>query len=90
MGVGLFLFIVGVDGILEGARNVRLGGPPYQSEANGLVRIGVVELLLVVAITAAVALWRRRWFPTLVAAATILCIVGLMDFIFIGMASAPF
>jgi len=90
MAVGLFLFIGGVDGILEGARNVRLGGPSYQSEANGLFRIGVVELLLAVAITAAIALWRRRWFPTLVVAATILCIVGLMDFIFIGMASAPF
>lgn len=89
-GVGLFLFVGGIDGMLDGAHNVRLGGPLYQAEANGLVLAVVFELVLGVAITGGIALWRRRWFPTLVTGATIVCVVGLLDFIFIGMASAPF
>ena len=89
-GVGLTLFLGGIDGLLGGAQNVRLGGPAYQAEANDLVRAVIVELVLAVAITAGVALWRRRWFPTLVAGATIVFIIGMVDVIFIGMASAPF
>jgi hypothetical protein len=89
-GVGLILFLGGMDGLLQGARNVRLGGPTYQAEANALVGAVIVELVLTVAITAGVALWRRRWFPALAAGATIMCTIGLLDIIFIGMASAPF
>jgi hypothetical protein len=89
-GVGLILFLGGIDGLLGGARNVRLGGPAYQAEANDLVRAVIVELVLAAAITAGVAVWRRRWFPTLAAGATITFIIGMVDVIFIGMASAPF
>jgi hypothetical protein len=89
-GVGLLFFIGGVDAMLHGANNVRLGGPSGQTEANVLVRAVVVELVLTVAIPAGIALWRRRWFPTLVAGATMVCFIGLLDTIFIVMASAPF
>jgi hypothetical protein len=89
-GVGLILFLGGMDGLLGGSGNVRLGGPAYQAQANDLVRAVIVELVLAVAITAGVALWRRRWFPTLAAGATIMCIIGMLDIVFIGMASAPF
>jgi hypothetical protein len=89
-GVGLILFLGGMDGLLQGARNVRLGGPAFQAEATGLGHAVIIELVLAVAITAGVALWRRRWFPTLGAGATIMCIIGMLDLIFIGMASAPF
>lgn len=89
-GVGLLLFIGGIDGMLQGAHNVSLGGASYQAEASTLVRAVVAELLLTVAVVAGIALWRRRWFPTLVAAATMLCIIGLLDTIFIVMGSAPF
>lgn len=89
-GVGLILFLGGIDGLLGGARNVGLGGPAFQAEANDLVRAVIIELVLAVAITAGVALWRRRWFPTLAAGATIMFIIGMLDIIFIGMASAPF
>jgi hypothetical protein len=89
-GVGLILFLGGIDGLLQGAQNVRLGGPAYQAEANDLVRAVIVELVLTVAITAGVTLWRRRWFPTLAAVATIMCIVGMLDIILIGMLSVPF
>jgi hypothetical protein len=89
-GVGLLLFIGGIAGVLHGADNVRLGGPSYQAEANVLVRALIVELVLSVTITAGIALWRRRWFPTLVAGAIIMCMIGILDTIFIAMASAPF
>jgi hypothetical protein len=89
-GIGLILFLGGIDGLLQGAQNVRLGGPAYRAEANDLVRAVIVELVLTVAITAGVTLWRRRWFPTLAAAATIMCIIGMLDIIFIGVLSVPF
>src|SRR5438270_10133137 len=89
-GVGLILFFGGADGLLQGAHNVRLGGPAYQAAADGLVGAVIVELVLILAITAGVALWRRRWFPPLAVGATLFCIFGLLDTIFIGMASAPF
>jgi hypothetical protein len=50
----------------------------------------IVELVLTLLLTAGVALWRRRWFPTLATGASIMCIIGILDIIFIGMASAPF
>lgn len=89
-GVGLILFSGGIAGLLGGAQSVRLGGPAFQAEANDLVRAVIVELVLAIAIMAGVALWRRRWFPTLAAGATIMFIIGMLDIIFIGMASAPF
>jgi hypothetical protein len=89
-GVGLILFLGGIDGLLQGAQNVRLGGRAYQAEANNLVRAVIVQLVLAAAITAGVALWRRRWFPTLAAGAIVMFIIGMLDIIFIGMASAPF
>jgi hypothetical protein len=89
-GVGLILFLGGIDGLLQGAQNVRLGGQTYQAEANDLVRAVIVQLVLAAAITAGVALWRRRWFPTLAAGAIVMFIIGMLDIIFIGMASAPF
>ena len=89
-GVGLIFFLSGVYGLLEGARNVRLGGPAYQAEADNLVRLVIVELLLAAAITAGVALWRRQWFSALAAGATLMCVIGMFDIVLIGMASAPF
>lgn len=89
-GVGTILFLGGIDGLLQGAQNVRLGGPAYQAEADDLVRAVIVELVLTVVITAGVMLWRRRWFPALTAAATIMCIVGMLNIILIGMLSVPF
>jgi MFS superfamily sulfate permease-like transporter len=89
-GVGLLLFVGGIDGLLQGSQNVRLSGPAYQAEANDLVRSVIVELVLTLLLTAGVALWRRRWFPTLATGASIMCIIGILDIIFIGMASAPF
>lgn len=86
----MILFLGGIDGLLQGAQNVRLGGPAYQAEADELVSAVIVELVLTVAITAGVTLWRRRWFTTLTAAATIMCIVGMLDIILIGMLSVPF
>jgi len=59
------------------------------SSADGLVGAVVTEVVLIAAITAAVAPWRRRWIPTLAAGATALSIVGILDVIFIGTASAP-
>jgi hypothetical protein len=89
-GFGLLVFVAGVQGLLQGAHNVGLGGPTYQSEARVLVGAVIVEVLLTIAITAGVAVWRRRWFSALAAAATLMCILGVLDVVFIAMASAPF
>jgi hypothetical protein len=78
-GIGLLLFVGGLYDMLQAAANVRLGGPANQVAADGLIRAVVAELLLTVAVSVGIALWRRRWFPTLVAGATVLCVVGLLD-----------
>jgi hypothetical protein len=89
LGVGLILFFSGIEGLLQGARNVRLGGPAYQAEADNLVGAVIAELVLAVALTTGVGLWRKRWFPALAVGATVMSIVGMLDIIFIAMASAP-
>jgi hypothetical protein len=88
-GVGLFLFIGGVWGTLDGIKNLRLSGPSYQAEASAVALALVIELVLGTAVTAAVGLWRREWFPTLVATATLMCVIGLLDLLlFTGAFSA--
>jgi hypothetical protein len=89
-GIGLTLFVGGTYDLLQGAQNVRLGGPAYQAAADDLVRTVIFELIFAVAVIAGVAIWRRRWFPTLAVGATVLCLVGTLDNIFMAMASTPF
>lgn len=89
-GVGLLLFMAGLYDMLQAAANIRFGGPSNQAAADGLIRAVIVELLLTMAVIGGIALWRRRWFPTLAAGATILCVIGLLDNIFLTMAAAPF
>ncbi|HKV29941.1 MAG TPA: hypothetical protein VJT14_02880 [Candidatus Dormibacteraeota bacterium] len=81
-GVALLFFIGGIYGTLDSANTARLSGPSYQAEASKMVRAVVVEAILTLAVTAGIGLWRRQWFPTLVAGATLMCIFGLFDLLF--------
>jgi hypothetical protein len=81
-GVALLLFIAGIYGTLDTARGMRLSGPSDQAQASAMVRTVVVEPILTLAAMAGIGLWRRQWLPTLVAAATLMSILGLLDLLF--------
>jgi hypothetical protein len=61
---------------------MRLSGPSDQAQASAMVRTVVVEPILTLAAMAGIGLWRRQWLPTLVAAATLMSILGLLDLLF--------
>ena len=81
-GVALLLFIGGIYGTLEAANGLRLGGPSDQAEASTMVRAVVVESILTLGVMAGIGLWRRQWLGTLVAGATVMSILGLVDLLF--------